>query len=537
MTNHAGTDFDLIVVGAGHNGLTCAAYVAEAGFSVCVVERQPHVGGAAVTEEFHPGFRNSAASYTVSLLQPKVIQDLGLADHGLRILPRPLDNFVPSRDGPGLRLPGETGARLESIREHSHRDAARYLAFARELDAVLEFVKPMLLEAPLNPAASWSECEHGLRLLGRALRAGPRAWAAAPKLLMGNAGDWLDKHFESDLLKGALGFDSIVGHFASPYDAGSAYLLLHHALGELNGRAGAWGHAVGGMGSISDALAAAAVSRGAVIKLDCPVTSVVGQRGDFEVHHADGILRSRAVACAIHPRTFFLDLLANQDELPQTFKQQLSVWRSESATFRMNVALSELPNFTCSPGRVAADHHGSGILITPSLGYLHRAHESALATGISSAPVVEVVIPSTIDASLAPKGAHVASLFCQHFRYALPDGAQWADKKAAVVDRIINKVTEYAPNFRRSVIAVSARSPVDLESHFGLVGGDIFHGAMTRDQLYWSRPARGFAQYRSPLAHLYMCASGAHPGGGVSAAPGHNAAMAIVADLNHVPAG
>lgn len=326
-----------------------------------------------------------------------------------------------------------------------------------------------------------------------------------------------------------LGFDSIVGHFASPYTPGSGYLLLHHALGETNGRRGEWGHARGGMGAIAAALESAARTRGVDIRTGVTVERIAPVRGGFEVHAGNLTFAAAAVAAAVHPQLLFTKLV-DPDLLPPALVERMAGWRSESASFRMNVALAELPDFTCRPGRAPAAHHGAGILITPSLGYLERAYADALLRGTSAAPVVELVIPSVLDDSLAPPGAHVASLFCQHFRRRLPDGAGWEERRDEAIEVILDTVTAYAPNFRRAVLAVQALSPQDLERRFGLVGGDIFHGAMTLDQLYWARPAFGYARYRTPLPGLYLCASGAHPGGGVSGAPGHNAAQAMLRD-------
>jgi phytoene dehydrogenase-like protein len=523
--------FDVVVIGGGHNGLVCAAYLAEAGLSVCVLERQRVIGGAAITEEFHPGFRNSVASYTVSLLQRKVIDELGLARHGLTIVPRRMANFVPQLEGPGLALHSRAAATQAAIAEHSAGDAARYPEFLAELGIVTELLKSTLLEAPIDPAGGVSEWWRALRRLGRLRGLGRRGAAVLWELMTGSAGHWLDRWFETPLLKGGLGFDAIVGHFASPYDAGSGYLLLHHALGETQGVAGAWGHAVGGMGAISDAVAAAARARGVTIRVECPVARIAPVAGGFEVELAAGeVLGARAVAAAMHPQTLCTKLL-DASLLPPSFLERMRAWRSESASFRMNVALAELPDFRCLPGTVQRDHHTAGILIAPSLGYLDQAYVSARANGYSQQPVVEVLIPSTLDTTLAPAGAHVASLFCQHFARELGPGESWRQAKQPLVERIIDTVDAYAPNFRRSVLGVQALSPEDLEQRFGLVGGDIFHGQMTLDQLYWARPAAGYAQYRLPIKGLYLAAAGAHPGGGVTGAPGHNAAHAILGDL------
>lgn len=526
--------FDLIVVGGGHNGLVCAAYAAGAGLSVAVVERHERVGGAAFTEEFHPGFRNSAASYTVSLLEPSIIRDLDLVRYGLRIVPRPLENFVPALAGRGLELPGDASERYTSIAQLSRRDADAYGRYTAQLNAIIRLVQPFFLEAPVEPGASFSEWLRAFAVAGRSLGYGPRSLVQTLKFFFNSAGHRLDNYFETDLLKGALGFDSIVGHFASPYTKGSGYLLLHHALGEIDGRRGAWGHAIGGMGAISDALAQAAVARGVQLRTSEPVERIVPSADGFAVETGTGVLSSRLVAGAIHPRRLFLDLLAGADLTPE-FRGRMENWRSESASFRINVALSELPDFHCLPGKVTSRHHGAGILITPSLPYLDRAYRTANETGMSDAPVVELVIPSVIDDSLAPANAHVASLFCQHFRYALPDGLSWDKAKDDAIDRVLATVDDYAPNFRRAVLGLRAYSPVDLEHRFGLVGGDIFHGAMVAGQLYRQRPARGYARYRTPVPNLYLCGSGAHPGGGVSGLPGHNAAHAIIEDWRAAP--
>jgi len=524
------TQFDVIVVGGGHNGLVCANYLAGAGLTVCVLESHERVGGACITEEFHPGFRNSTASYTVSLLQGRIIADLDLAAHGLRILPRPLHNFVPSLTGAGLKLPGSLDSRLAAIAAHSRRDAERYAGFAAELEAVTRWVKPLLLEAPVEPLAGVAEIRRGLGHAWRLRHLTRRQRQAARALLTGSAGHWLERHFECDLLKGGLGFDAVVGHFASPYQSGSGYLLLHHALGEVNGETGSWGHAVGGMGSIADALAAAAVSRGVAIRVGQPVKRIARERARFSVWAGGDVYTATRVAASVHPQTLFLQLLKDEP-LPRKFLQRIRAWKSESASFRLNVALAELPDFTCLPGRSAAEHHGAGILIAPSLAYLEQAYHAASATGWSPEPVIELLIPSTLDRSLAPPGTHVASLFCQHFRPHLPAEGSWALAKDTAVRAIIAAVTRFAPNFGRSILALQAFSPEDLERRFGLIGGDIFHGVMSRDQLYWSRPARRYAQYRSPIPALYLCGSGSHPGGGVSGAPGYNAAQAILGDL------
>ena len=527
------TRFDVVVVGGGHNGLVCACYLAQAGLDVCVLERHTAVGGAAITEQFHPGFRNSVASYTVSLLQRKIIDELALPSHGLRIVPRPLGNFVPRLEGLGLKLPSGLAAAEAAIAEHSRADAERYAAFSAERAAVAALVRPLLLEAPIDYTGGWREWLRIVRRLPRFAGVPRSTLAALWQLVTGSAGHWLDRWFEADLLKGGLGFDSIVGHLASPYDTGSGYLLLHHALGDALGEPGVWGHAIGGMGAIATALERAAKARGVTIHVGCAVRAVLPVAAGFEVVGDGGTFTARAVAGAIHPQLLLGRLLA-REHLPVELASRIDHWRSESATLRINVALSELPDFTCLPGREPAEHHGAGILIAPSLGYLERAYVDALARGRSAAPVIELLVPSVIDDSLAPRGAHVASLFCQHFRRELPAGS-WAEQKDDAVQSAIDTVTAYAPNFKAAILAVQAFTPPELEQRFGLVGGDIFHGALTLDQLYWTRPALGHAQYRMPVPGLYLCASGAHPGGGVTGAPGYNAARAMLRDRGRWP--
>jgi phytoene dehydrogenase-like protein len=532
---------DVVIIGGGHNGLVCAAYLAGAGMRVCVVEARAVVGGAAVTEEFYPGFRNSVCAYTVSLLNPKVVRDLALADHGLRIVPRRLQNFLPLPDGRCLRIgAGETE---RSVAQFSQRDAERLGAYGDSLSRIADVLRDLVLQTPPNVTEG-----RGLAGLGEMLKAGKlaRRLARLPMatrrdlwaLFSASAGNYLDQWFGSDPIKAAFGFDGIVGNYASPYTPGSAYVLLHHAFGEAAGVKGAWGHAIGGMGAISEAIAAAARKRGAVIRTAAPVAEVLVEHGRAAgvVLTSGEVLRARAVAASVNPKLLFLKMM-DSGVLPADFRRRIEGWRCASGTFRMNVALSELPDFSAAPGRIATDHHSAGIIIAPSLDYMERAYFDARTLGWSRAPVVELVIPSTLDDSLAPPGAHVASLFCQHVAPELPGGESWDARKDEVADLMIETVTAYATNFKSAVIARQVLSPADLEREFGLIGGDIFHGALDAGQLFSARPVLGHADYRAPVAGLYMCGAGTHPGGGVTGAPGHNAAREILADFRRTRIG
>jgi phytoene dehydrogenase-like protein len=526
------TETDVVIIGAGHNGLTCAAYLAMAGLRVKVVERRKVVGGAAVTEEFHPGFRNSVAAYTVSLLNPQIISDLKLHEHGLQIVERRAQNFLPGPDGSYL-LTGE-GRTHQSIARLSERDAMAIDAFTRELEAIADVLRQFVLRAPPNIVAGFGAgaIREALNAVGTAnilRRLTLEQQRSLLDLFTRSAGEMLDDRFESDLLKALYGFDAIVGNYASPYASGSAYVMLHHAFGEVNGKKGVWGHAIGGMGAITQAMARAARGHGAEIDLDGGVREVIVERDRAVgvILENDKTIRAKYVASSVNPKLLYTRLIA-ADALPVDFLDRIRNWRNGSGTFRMNVALNALPSFMALPG--AGDHLTAGIIIGPSLQYMDRAWQDARAHGWSREPVVEVLIPSTLDDSLCPPGQHVASLFCQHVAPQLPDGRSWDDHREEVADLMIATVDKYAPGFAASVIGRQVLSPLDLERQFGLLGGDIFHGALTLNQLFSARPMLGHADYRGPLRGLYHCGSGAHPGGGVTGAPGHNAARVILGD-------
>jgi phytoene dehydrogenase-like protein len=519
------TDSDILIIGAGHNGLVCAFYLAARGLKVTVMEARSVVGGAAVTEEFHPGFRNSTASYTVGLLNPAIIRDMRLYVHGLKVVLRKLDNFLPTAGGDYL-LAGRGGLTRREIARHAPADAENYDAYAAALDCVVAIVRQWLLRAPPNAGGGIADL-FALLKLGNSVRGlSIEEQRHLVDFFTKSAGDILTRYFSHDLVQALFGFDSVVGHYASPWTPGSAYVLLHHVFGEAAGVPGAWGHAVGGMGAITEAMARACREKGVDIRLESPVDEILVEKGRAAgAVCGDRVHRARAVAAGVNPRLLF-DRLLPEGAVDAATARRMAHWASESATFRMNVALSELPRFTSLPD--AGDHLTAGIIMAPSLGHMDRAYTDARREGFSRAPIVEMLIPSTLDDGLAPAGAHVASLFCQHFPYRIEGG--WDARRDEAADAIIAYVDGYAPGFAASVIGRLSLSPLDLERRFGLIGGDIFHGKMGLDQLFSNRPMLGHADYRMPLPGLYLCGSGAHPGGGVTGAPGHNAARAILAD-------
>ena len=521
--------YDAVIIGGGHNGLVCAFYLARAGYKVRILERRNVVGGAAVTEEFHPGFRNSTASYTVSLLNPKVIADMRLADHGYRVIERPISNFLPQPDGGYLKLGGGLERTQAEFARFSAKDAAALPAYYDALEVVADILRDLVLKSPPNVG-------DGLSMIIDALKQGRRIAGLTIEqqrdtldLFTKSARSFLDGWFESDAVKAAFGFDAVVGNYASPDTPGSAYVLLHHVFGEVNGKKGAWGHSVGGMGMITQIMARVVTAMGVEISLEAPVGRVLvdGARAVGVRLESGEEVMGKAVIANVGPKLLYERMMAPAD-LPADFARRIKAFKAGSGTFRMNVALSALPHFPCLPG--VGEHHQSGIILAPTLDYMDRAFMDAKRDGWSKAPIVEMLIPSTIDASLAPEGCHVASLFCQQFAPELPDGRSWDDEREAAADCIIATVEAAAPGFAQSVIARQIHSPLDLERKFGLVGGDIMHGHLSLDQMWAARPVLGHGAYRGPVKGLYMCGAGTHPGGGVTGAPGHNAAREVLRD-------
>lgn len=523
--------YDAILIGGGHNGLTCAFYLAQAGLKVRILERRSLVGGAAVTEEFHPGFRNSVASYTVSLLNPKVIRDMKLMERGLRIIERPISNFLPQEDGRYLKLGGGLAATQAEFRKFSHHDADALPAYYEALEEVADVLRDLALQVPPNAGGGLGTLLTGLRQGRNLAKLSLPCQRNLLDLFTKSARDFLNAWFKSEAVKAAFGFDAVVGNYASPDTPGSAYVLLHHVFGEVNGKKGAWGHAIGGMGAITQAMRAACEDSGVEISTDAAVAKVLvdGKRAVGVELESGGEVFGKAIVANVNPRLLYEQLI-DDDCLSLEFRRRIKAYKCGSGTFRMNVALSELPDFSCLPGKSVGDHHKSGIIIAPTLDYMDRAYTDARQHGWSKAPIVEMLIPSTVDDTLAPPGQHVASLFCQQFAPELPEGRTWDDAREEAANCIIETVNAYAPNFKTSILGRMILSPLDLERKLGLIGGDIMHGNMSLDQLWAARPILGHASYRGPLDGLYMCGAGTHPGGGVTGAPGHNAAAVILSD-------
>src|SRR5688572_18925375 len=534
--------YDAIIIGAGHNGLVTAAYLARAGRKVLVLERRELVGGCVVTEELWPGFKVSTASYVNSLFRPEIIRDLELKRHGFVMLPRSPSSFTPLPDGPPSSGFGAAGRYLlmgpdkkmthREVSKFSPKDADNLPKFEAMLERIASFLEPMLLETPPNP---WSMAPGNLMRLAKTawnFRQLGRDGQKAIEILTGAANPILDRWFESEEVKTTISTDAIIGAFATPSMPGTAYVLFHHVMGECDGVRGVWGYVRGGMGSLSQAIASAAKERGAEVKINAPVSRILvrsgGARGvvlaDGDEYYADRIVSG------VDAHVTFLRLMDRKD-LPAEFVESVKHIDYSSASCKINLALSELPNFTCLPtARKEGQHHGT-IHISPTRTYIEKAYDCAKYGYISENPVIEATIPSSLDDTVAPKGKHVMSMFTQYFPYKLaPAAGSLEENKRRYAERCIDIMTDYAPNFRKSVIDYQILAPADLESTFGLSGGNIMQGAMSLSSLGFMRPLPGYADYRTPVRGLYLCGAATHPGGGVMGACGYNAAREILRD-------
>jgi phytoene dehydrogenase-like protein len=532
-TMMSASSYDAVVVGGGHNGLVCAAYLARAGLRTAVLERRDLVGGAAVTEEPWPGYRVSTASYVVSLLSQRIVRELDLRRFGYQVYPLDPEYFAPFEDGSGILVWNDPRKTAGEIGRVSKPDAEGYLRYDAALEELATLIRPLLYKTPPDPALqSLRDIPHAAGTAAFFLRR-RRSLAKLTKIMTMSCADFLDQFFTDERIKGALAPGGVIGMWGGPLSPGSAYVLLHHRMGEAADVSGGWGFVRGGMGGVSEAIASAARAAGAEIEVNADVTAidVTGGRA-CGVTLADGRqLRAKAVVSAVHPVTTFLTLVGEQ-HLPAELAEGIRNFRTRSPSAKVNLALSELPDFTARPGTETGPQHPE-IMISPTLTYLEQAWDDVKYGRPSARPMIDCVIPTTKDSSLAPWGRHIMNCFVQYVPYQPADGT-WDDaKRGALATSVIDTITQFAPNFKNSVTHRQVLTPFDLEQRFGLLGGNIFHGEMSPDQLFSLRPAPLAAGYRTPIAGLYLCASGVHPGGGVMGIPGLNASRVIANDSRH----
>jgi len=533
--------YDAIIIGGGHNGLVCAAYLAKAGKKVCVLERRHVLGGCAATEELWPGYRVSTAAYVISLFQTHIIRDLRLKDHGLRVLPRSPSSFTPLPDGRHLTMGPDAALNHREISKFSPKDAAAYPRYEALLERVAATLEPSLSEAapdPLPLPEGWRKIGLGKKLrdgkkvlkMYNAVKALGEDLPAAVELLTGAARPILERWFETEVLKATLATDAIIGAFTSISSPGSAYVLLHHVMGEAGGSRGVWGYVEGGMGRLSDAIAEVCEQLGVEIRREAPVHSIqTDARGVCGVGLEDGSqLESRCVASSVDAHLTFERLLA-PDALPEEFRTAVAKIDYSSASAKVNLALAEPPQFTCLPSTGVAPHHHGTMHIGPTMNYLDRAYDDAKYGQPAENPILEMTMATSVDKSIAPEGKHILSMFVQYAPYELSEG-NWDDIKESFGDRCVETLAQYAPNVPGAIEHRQVLSPLDLERTFGITGGNIMQGAMHPHQLYCFRPVAGWADHRTPVPGLYLCGAASHPGGGVMGSCGANAATEILRD-------
>ena len=520
--------YDAIVVGGGHNGLVNAAYLAKAGKKVLVLERRHLVGGATVTEEINPGFKYSVCSYVVSLLRPEIIRDLQLARYGLEILP--LESTVtPLPGGDYLGRWADHDQTRRELYRHSPRDAEAYDDFGTLMYQLAYAVKPILEMMPPDPTSMSVRDLRALLRLGRHFRSlGATQFHQLHKLMTMSAADYLDEWFETDSLKATMAASGIIGTFLGPRSPGTAYVLLHHYMGELDGVFRAWGFAKGGTGAVSEAIASSARDLGVEIRVESTVERIVVRDGRVTgVALANGDeFHAKVVVSGLDPKRTFLTLV-DRAELPDQFLSDIERFHIRGSSGKVNLSLSALPDYTCLPGE--GPHHRGAISISPSMEYLERAYDDAKYGEFSRRPYMDTIFPSVIDPSMAPPGKHVMSCFVQYAPFKL-NGGWTPDRKEAFGDAVVDAITEFAPGFKNLILHRQVVTPDDLESVFGLTEGNIFHGELALNQLFIMRPTAEWARYDTPIAGYYQCGSGTHPGGGITGQPGRLAALRILKD-------
>lgn len=520
--------YDAVIIGGGHNGLVNAAYLAKAGKKILVLEQRHLVGGATVTEEIYPGFKYSVFSYVVSLLRPEIIRDLELTRHGLMILPLE-SSLTPLPDGRYLYRDADKFQTLRSIARFSARDAEAYLDYGRAMHFMARGMKYLLGIVPPDPAANNPADLYSLYKLGRHLTGlGEQEFYQVSKLLTMSSADFLEQWFESDPLIATLSASGIIGTFLGPRSPGSAYVLLHHYMGEIDGNFRAWGFARGGTGAIADAIAAAAVANGAEIRTLAPVEQVMvnGGRAQGVVLNTGEEIAADVVVSSLDPHQTFIKMVA-AEHLPESLLSSIRQFRFRGSSGKVNLALDALPELKCLPGRGA--HLRGAISISPSVDYLEKAYDDAKYGRFSRKPYLDVIIPSMIDPGMAPPGKHVMSCFVQYAPYALK-GGDWRDQREAFGDTVVDTLSEYFPNLKNLILHRQVLTPMDIEETIGLTQGNIFQGELSLSQLLFLRPASGWADYRTPVKGYYQCGSGTHPGGGIMGAPGRLAAAALLKD-------
>jgi phytoene dehydrogenase-like protein len=528
-----GTKYDVIVIGGGHNGLTNAAYLAKAGKKVLVLERRHILGGAACTEEVFPGFKFSVCSYVVSLLRPEIIRDLDLPRHGLEILP--LDGtFTPMPNGDHLWRVNDHGKTHREIARHSRVDAEAYNEFGKAMQAMCRFVKPILSMIPPDPATLNPKELMKLLFIGRRFQGmSSEDKYNQVQLMTMSAIDFLDQWFETDVLKATMSASGIIGTFLGVRSPGTAYVLLHHYMGEIDGAFRAWGFARGGTGAISNAIADAAREAGVEIRTEAPIARII-VKNDVKNGRATGVVLSNGdeiyadvVSSSVDPRLTFTKMI-EPGNLPDEFMEGVKRYKFRGSSGKVNMALDGLPNFKCMPGVGA--HLRGAMSISPSVEYMEKAYDEAKYGHWSSHPYIDMVIPTLTDTSLAPPGKHILSCFVQYAPYKLAPGLDWDTEKEKFGDNVVNTIAEYAPNIKDIILHRQVVTPLDLEREWGLTEGNIFQGELSLEQLFFLRPVAGWAQFRSPIKNLYMCGSATHPGGGIMGAPGRLAALEILKD-------